>query len=248
MKVFINTLGTQGDVQPYVALGKGLKAAGHEVTVCTSASFEPFITGHGLNYGYMTDDFMKLINSDAGREAIENDTSLLGKLKNYRNLMRVAGPLQREMLKDSWAAAQQAEPDLIIFHPKAYGGPHFAEKLGIPIIFAIPLPIYVPTAEFPNMSMPQLALGGWYNKLSYRLLLKLTDMGIGRYVKEWRSEHGLPAMDRGRNMLHTSSGDGDSGAACHQPACHPASAGLAGERLHHRLLVPGSGRRLAAAR
>lgn len=207
MNIFINTLGTRGDVQPYVALGKGLKAAGHEVTVCTSASFEAFITDNGLRYGYMTDDFMKLIDSDAGREAMENTTNLWESIKTYRSLMKEAGPLQRQMLSDSWAAAQQANPDLIIFHPKAYGGPHFAEKMGIPVIFAIPLPIYVPTAEFSNMSMPKLPLGGWYNKFSYTLLLKATDMGVGRYVKAWRAEHGLPAMGRGRNMLHTHTGE-----------------------------------------
>ena len=51
MHVFILTLGTRGDVQPYVALGKGLVEAGHTVTVCTSSSFEGFIEEDGLQYG-----------------------------------------------------------------------------------------------------------------------------------------------------------------------------------------------------
>ena len=71
MNIFIVTAGSRGDVQPYVALGKGLKAAGHAVTVCTCASFEAFITEHGLDYGYMNDDFIKLVDSEAGRDAIE---------------------------------------------------------------------------------------------------------------------------------------------------------------------------------
>jgi sterol 3beta-glucosyltransferase len=33
MKIFIVTAGSGGDVQPYVALGKGLKAAGYAVTL-----------------------------------------------------------------------------------------------------------------------------------------------------------------------------------------------------------------------
>jgi len=37
MNVAILTLGSRGDVQPYVALGRGLAAAGHEVTVATHA-------------------------------------------------------------------------------------------------------------------------------------------------------------------------------------------------------------------
>ncbi len=31
MKIFMLTVGTRGDVQPFVALGKGLQAASHEV-------------------------------------------------------------------------------------------------------------------------------------------------------------------------------------------------------------------------
>ena len=34
MNILILTIGTRGDVQPYVALGKGLRAAGHDVTIC----------------------------------------------------------------------------------------------------------------------------------------------------------------------------------------------------------------------
>ena len=42
MKVAILTLGSRGDVQPYVALGRGLQAAGHDVVLATAAQFEPF--------------------------------------------------------------------------------------------------------------------------------------------------------------------------------------------------------------
>ena len=42
MKICILTIGTRGDVQPYIALGVGLKAVGHEVTIATLAAFESF--------------------------------------------------------------------------------------------------------------------------------------------------------------------------------------------------------------
>ncbi len=35
MNITILTIGTRGDVQPYVALGIGLQAAGHTVTIAT---------------------------------------------------------------------------------------------------------------------------------------------------------------------------------------------------------------------
>jgi UDP:flavonoid glycosyltransferase YjiC (YdhE family) len=38
MRIFILTLGSRGDVQPYVALGQGLIKEGHQVIICTSSS------------------------------------------------------------------------------------------------------------------------------------------------------------------------------------------------------------------
>ena len=37
MNITILTIGTRGDVQPYVALGMGLQESGHAVTIATSA-------------------------------------------------------------------------------------------------------------------------------------------------------------------------------------------------------------------
>ncbi|WP_371745916.1 glycosyltransferase [Arthrobacter oryzae] len=40
MKVLIMTLGTRGDVQPFIALARGLMAAGHEVVLTAPQRFE----------------------------------------------------------------------------------------------------------------------------------------------------------------------------------------------------------------
>ncbi|AFY57474.1 glycosyl transferase, UDP-glucuronosyltransferase [Rivularia sp. PCC 7116] len=172
MNIFIVTVGSRGDVQPYVALGKGLKEAGHDVTICTCSSFESLITEHGLPYGYMNDDFIKLVDSEAGREAIESGGNFLSLIKTMLKLLKESKALTIEMLKDSWNAAQVAKPDIVIFHPKAMAGSHIAEKLGVPAVMAVPVPLIVPTAEYVAIGFPNLKLGGWYNKFSYVLLHK----------------------------------------------------------------------------
>jgi sterol 3beta-glucosyltransferase len=172
MNIFIVTAGSRGDVQPYVALGKGLRKSGHSVTVCTCSSFESFITDHGLNYGYMNDDLIKLVDSEAGREAMESGGNIFGLIKTMVTLMKDAKALNREMFKDAWNAAQVTEPDIIIFHPKALAGSHIAEKLGIPAILAIPVPVIVPTREFVAIGFPDLKLGGGFNRLSYSIVHK----------------------------------------------------------------------------
>jgi UDP:flavonoid glycosyltransferase YjiC (YdhE family) len=48
MRITITTDGSRGDVRPYVALGLGLKEAGHEVLLAAPATFEGLAREHGL--------------------------------------------------------------------------------------------------------------------------------------------------------------------------------------------------------
>ena len=48
MRIALITLGSEGDVRPFIALGLGLQAAGHDVLLVTHTSFEPLIHSCGL--------------------------------------------------------------------------------------------------------------------------------------------------------------------------------------------------------
>jgi UDP:flavonoid glycosyltransferase YjiC (YdhE family) len=50
MHITILAVGSQGDVQPYAALGAGLRSAGHDVTLATSARFAPLVAEAGLRH------------------------------------------------------------------------------------------------------------------------------------------------------------------------------------------------------
>ena len=50
MKIAIIALGTQGDVQPYIALGTGLLKAGHSVRLITHENFEQSVRAHKLEF------------------------------------------------------------------------------------------------------------------------------------------------------------------------------------------------------
>ena len=48
--VLLMPVGSHGDVHPYIALGQALQARGHEVTLLTSAYFEPLAKKAGLPF------------------------------------------------------------------------------------------------------------------------------------------------------------------------------------------------------
>ena len=50
MKIFVTTIGSQGDVNPYLLLALKLKRAGHDVVFCASENFRTLIEGQGLRF------------------------------------------------------------------------------------------------------------------------------------------------------------------------------------------------------
>lgn len=185
MKVTIIAAGSRGDVQPFVALGLGLKKTGHQVKICTHSSFESVITQHGLDYGFMNDEMSRFLVSDHGHEVIESSDATFGWLKTAVRVSKQFKPIMRRMLEEEWKAAQGS--DLIIYHPKAAGGYDIAEKLDVPLIISIPLPLLTPTRAFPCVLFSRLKLGGWFNRLSYSFL-RYAEAIYGKTINTWRRE------------------------------------------------------------
>src|SRR3954471_15648332 len=130
MNILIIALGTRGDVQPYIALALGLQKAGHQVTICTVSNFRSFVEEYGLNCCCTYDDTIESLQTDLGRAVLDDDKSVWETITVYAKVAKQAGPLQTRMLEETWQAVEKAKPDLILYHPKGYGAPHYAEKLG----------------------------------------------------------------------------------------------------------------------
>lgn len=199
MKILIATIGTRGDIQPYIALGRALLASGHDITICTCAHFEPFIRGYGLEYAYVNNDFIDFMHTPEGRIILGNSGSTGETFITAASMISKLGHLQERQMSDVWAACKKTAPDLILYHMKALGAPDFAEKLGIPCILAFWLPLFVPTARFPAMGFPDLPFGPGYCRLTYQIIRKILIL-MGKSVRKWRTQHGLNPVSPGLRM------------------------------------------------
>ncbi len=206
MTLLIITIGTLGDVLPFVALGAGLKRAGYAVTLCTAPRFQPLIDAHGLGFAPMTGAILDLMGEGSGRVAMEDVAGPIGIARTWIRLARAVKPINRQMMDDSWVAARQVRPDMVIYHPKALAGPHIAERLGIPQVMAVLQPMLAPTATFPVAGLPDIGLGGRYNRLTYRLVALGFRTYAGLIDAFRRDELGLGRVPRSSLPLQTAGG------------------------------------------
>lgn len=178
MNVTILTVGSRGDVQPFVALGVGLKDEGHEVTLAAGEGFGTSISGHGLRFAGLDTGLLERLQSPEGKAALSG--------KGYLQTLKETASMYRRVLDQEWEASRGAE--VVVYHPKALGGYHIAEALGVPGFLAHPVPMFSPTRAFPNPVLPAANLGGSLNKLSYGTFLRMLTAPFHRTINRWREE------------------------------------------------------------
>ena len=119
-------------------------------------------------------------------------------LRSPKGALRVASglmPVMRKVLMDEWEAAASPGVDAIVYHPKAMGGYHVAEALGVPAFLALPVPALSPTGAFPVPVLPLPNLGAALNRLSYGTFFRSLTLPYRSMVNQWRERTlGLTAL------------------------------------------------------
>lgn len=180
MRISIHTLGTRGDVQPYIALALGLARRGHEVQLAAPAQFETYVRENNVPFFPLPGEFLALLDTPEGKAAIAGGRGFTAGFK----LLKHVRPLMRRLLDADWACAQTFCPDLLIYHPKSIAAPYIAQRMGIKAILASPLPGFTPTSAFPTPMLPFSSLGP-FNKVSHQLAIRGAGFLFSKVLKEW---------------------------------------------------------------
>jgi UDP:flavonoid glycosyltransferase YjiC (YdhE family) len=163
MKIAILTIGTRGDVQPYLALALSLRRAGHGVKLVAPAVFEPLVSGYDVDFIPLPGDPMRLIT-----ELVER-----GGRNAFRSLKVMydhALPIAADTIRIVRAACDEVDciASAFVLH---IAGSLTARERGIPHIAAHLFPTFSSTSSFPSAALPQLPLGAIYNRLTHWIFM-----------------------------------------------------------------------------
>ncbi|MEO0406981.1 MAG: glycosyltransferase [Cyanobacteria bacterium P01_A01_bin.135] len=201
MKIAILTTGSRGDVQPFIALGKGLQQAGYQVRLATHDTFESMVKRYGLEFAAIAGDVQAMLASEAGQQMLKSKNPI----QLIRKYARMTQPLAAQAMADSWLACQDC--DAVIFTALSIWGYDIAEALDIPGFFASLIPQSANSDfAYPSVS-PTLLLGPALNRLSYPVLMEAFGLGFQKPLAEFRrSQLHLPPLPFGtiyRRLDHT---------------------------------------------
>lgn len=77
MRIVIIAPGTRGDVQPYIALGKGFRNAGHSIRLVSHSNFESLVTSYGLEFWSFGNDVKDAVENNEMRALTEKGNFLI---------------------------------------------------------------------------------------------------------------------------------------------------------------------------
>lgn len=218
LNVVVQIVGSRGDVQPFVALGKVLKETyGHRVRIATHATFRAFVLDNGLDFfdiggdpaelmafmvkhpGLMPGiDALKSGEISKRRKGIQD--MLLGCWRSCIEPGDGSGPPMKPHprnepfdLSAGLPGDGSLEPfvaDVIVANPPSFAHVHIAEKLGIPLHMMFTMP-WSPTKAFPHPLanvQSSNADDGMTNSLTYTLVEMMTWQGLGDVINRFREK------------------------------------------------------------
>ncbi|WPH03180.1 Hypothetical protein R9X50_00605600 [Acrodontium crateriforme] len=219
MNIVIQVVGSRGDVQPFVALGKVLKETyGHRVRLATHPNFNDFVTENGLEFFSIGGDpaelmafmvknpglmpgFDTLRSGDVGKRRKEVAEYIKGCWRSCYEAGNGLGQQATDETIEEWTPRSPDDvdnshapfvADCIIANPPSFAHLHCAEKLGIPLHIMFTMP-YSPTQAFPHPLaniQSSNADPKLTNYMSYALIDMLTWQGLGDVINRFR-QHSL---------------------------------------------------------
>lgn len=187
-RILLAAMGSHGDLNPALALGRELKRRGHSVILAATSIYAPDAAREGLDF------------APTRPEADRNDAKLMAKLMDAKtgseNVVRhLVMPAIRESYEDVAKAAEGA--DLLVSHVLTYAVPLVAEKKRVPWVSTILQPMMF----FSRFDPPVVANAPWLGKLrpfgpgvnaAWINLAKFVSKGWSKPIHDLRAELGLP--------------------------------------------------------
>ncbi len=166
-------MGSRGDVQPYIALGKGLKVAGHTVRLITHENFAALVGSHSLEFWPVKGNVQEFMATPEMLALLEKGNFLAINAHASKASQRAA----IDWAEGSLAACQGMDL-LLVGVGGLFLGLALAEKLQLPLLQTYIFP-FTPTAAFPAILFPRFVskFGSYVNRLSHHLFRQIMWQG-----------------------------------------------------------------------
>lgn len=190
MRVLLTSIGSSGDINPFIALGRELAQRGHEATVLCNPFFEASVRGAGLGYLPLGE---RVVPEDVARDMPLAFSRALGAWVLIR---RWFAPMVPEFLRTLQGAIRARRPDVLVGHQISFGLPWVARAAGIPWATCVLAPGTMLSAHDPSVFPIGTDLTRapmWYRRFAHGMARRSISFMLDVPLNRVRRELGLLA-------------------------------------------------------
>lgn len=199
MRILLLSIGTRGDMEPFLAAGKILAEADHEVHAVMPEQFRELVADTGFPFYPLDRRFLELLSTEAGRGVMGQRGSRFRQIANLMSLARQSMATQKNLLAEQRAYVQKIRPDRILYHPKCIYGRVWAMQQPEKARVISPIPCWLhPVREYPHIAIGR-SLGVRLNLWSYRLINSITALMTARWTRSFGAD--FPAVNISRRQV-----------------------------------------------
>ncbi len=168
MKIILISVGTRGDMEPFLSIGALLKEKGHQVICAFPEQFKPIAEESDLDFASLGPKFIELLESEDGKAAMGGSGSGLRKFIAYIRLASHQTEANKELVHLQYEIIEKENPDRIIYNGKALVPMIWELKNRGKTIFLSPLP-YMHYVKGHTHIAFNSNYGTFLNKLTFSL-------------------------------------------------------------------------------
>lgn len=187
MKIILISIGTRGDVEPFLAVGELLKSKGHKVICSFPEQFRSLAEDTGLDFFPLSENFLELIEGDDAKMAMGGKVSFFKKMGAYIRLYKLSEGVNTDLVFQQKELVDKEQPDRIIYGGKAIYPLVWGLSRPGRSIFLSPIPcITLYTKEHPHVGFKGKH-GPGFNKFTYTL----ANLGLMKHVVSTMKRAGI---------------------------------------------------------
>lgn len=167
MKIILTSVGTRGDIEPFLAIGQLLQSKEHQVICAFPEQFKTITEEVGLTFTSLGKKFIELLDSEAGRAAMGGATGWK-KIKGTLQLALNQTEANKELVSRQKTIIDAEDPDIVIYNGKAVYPIIWGLLTQKKTIFVSPLP-YMHYVDGHTHIAFNSNYGTFLNKLTFSL-------------------------------------------------------------------------------
>jgi len=201
MRALLISVGTRGDVEPFLYIAQLLRNNGHEVMMALPEQLSYLPNSENIEHFPLNKAFLELIESSDGKLFVGRGASFLNRAKILIKLIKKGLLVNRILVEEQEKVIDEFQPGIILFHAKASLAYLWSIRNPGKAVLISPVPCIIhKSSEYPHLGFGK-PRGAFWNRLTYSFANFGLIQNLLSTTKAYRRKYNISKVQVRKHLL-----------------------------------------------